>query len=421
MDSRSARPGSLFVAIRGGHAHVAAAVAAGASAVLVSEGSHAGPVVLEAPDTIAALQAIGRANRAAADRCTVVAVTGSSGKTSTKDVLAAICAPQRATVAALEGHNNEIGLPFTLTRIERVTELAICELSMRGAGQIAELAALACPQVAVITNVGEAHLELLGSREAIAAAKAEVLDGVELAVLPADEPLLAAHVPGGLAVVTFGEERSADVRIVERAVRADGMSVVLDVQGTRVAIDSALVGAHHARNLAAAFAVASHLGLDLARCADAAPSISLQRWRSEPHPLPGGGVVVNDAYNANPSATVAALAALAERGSGRLVAVLGPMAELGPSAPAYHRRVGEAARALGFAVIVAVGDGAREYLEGAGDGVAGIVVGDGEALVERLAALVQPGDRVLVKASRSIGLERVAKDLSAALAKVSAT
>jgi UDP-N-acetylmuramoyl-tripeptide--D-alanyl-D-alanine ligase len=424
MDSRRAGRGDLFVAIWGGHAHTGDARAQGCAAVLVDE-AHAGSepdgVVLTAPDTIAALQRIGAANRAAS-AATVVGVTGSSGKTSTKDVLAALIGAGRRTIAADEGHNNEIGLPFTLTRIAADTEVAICEMSMRGPGQITELAELARPEIGVITNVGEAHLELLGSREAIAAAKAELLDHVEIAVVPAGEPLLEPHLRDRQSVITFGEEAGADVRVAARAVAAAGMTVTLAVDGRPLEIETNLSGRHHALNLAAAIGVCRALGLDLEACARAARGVRLQRWRSEEHPLPGGGLAVNDAYNANPSSTEAALASLAERpGSGRLVAVLGAMAELGLDAAALHRRVGAAAAALGYAVVVAVGEPARAYLDGAGDGVECHLVADRDAVVAYLADVLRPGDRVLVKASRSAGLETVAAGIAARLANGAAT
>jgi UDP-N-acetylmuramoyl-tripeptide--D-alanyl-D-alanine ligase len=418
MDSRLVTEGALFVAIRGGHEHTAAARAAGAAAVLVEAGrasTETEGTVLAAADTIAALQAIGAANAAAAGGCTVVGVTGSSGKTSTKDALAALASTQLETIAAAEGHNNEIGLPFTLCRIEPQTEAAICELSMRGPGQIAELAALARPRIGVITNVGEAHLELLGTREAIAAAKAELLAFVELAVVPSGDELLAPYLASATCEVrTFGDGEG-DVRIVSRRPAAAGMALALDVRGTPLELETNLTGRHHALNLAAAFAVCDALRLDLVRCAEAAAEIRLQRWRSEPHALPGGGVVVNDAYNANPSSVEAALAALAEHGSGRLVAVLGVMAELGPASDELHRRVGRTAAALGYAVVVAVGPASRGYLEGAGDDVERHWVANVGELAGELADIVKPGDRVLVKASRSAGLEAVAGGLARAL------
>jgi UDP-N-acetylmuramoyl-tripeptide--D-alanyl-D-alanine ligase len=419
IDSRAAGPGALFVAIRRGHDHVTAAQAAGA-AVLVdasrTDVASGDTAVLAAPDPIAALQAIGAANRAAAARCRVVAVTGSSGKTSTKDILAAMIAPQRVTIAAAEGHNNEIGLPLTLTRITTETEVSICELAMRGPGQIEELALLARPDVGVITNVGEAHLELLGSREAIAAAKAELISHVATIIVPAAEALLASHVAGHGRIVTFGEAETADVRIVGRRGDEAGMTVEIRGAGRPLTVTTNLTGAHQALNIAAAIAVCEALGLDLDACAAAARSIALQRWRGEEHSLGAGGVVVNDAYNANPSSVEAALRALAERGRGRLVAVLGPMAELGPSAEALHRRVGAAAAELGYRVIIAVGEPARAYLDGAGSGVQGHWLENRDDLVAYLGAVVRPDDRVLVKASRAAGLEGVAAGLAARLA-----
>ena len=419
MDSRLAGRGALFVAIRGGHDHTADARAHGCAAVLVDDDHAAAETegtVLSAPDTIAALQTIGAANRAAS-AATVVGVTGSSGKTSTKDVLAALVGAERRTIAAAASHNAEIGLPFTLTRIGADTEVAICEMAMRGPGQIAELAVLARPEIGVITNVGEAHLELLGSREAIAAAKAELLAHVEVAVVPAGEPLLEPHLRDRPMLVTFGEEAGSDVRIAGRSVRPGGMTVSLDVDGHTIAVDTNLTGRHNAFNLAAAMAVCRALGLDLDVCAGAAGQIQLQRWRSEDHPLPGGGVVVNDAYNANPSSVEAALASLAEReGDGRLVAVLGEMAELGPAAAELHQRVGETAASLGYAVLVAVGEPARGYLEGAGPGVEGHLAGDRDEVVSLVAGIVRPGDRVLVKASRSVGMEAVAAGIAGRLA-----
>ncbi len=424
MDSRRAGRGSLFVAIRGGHGHTADAWAQGCAAVLVDEDHAAAEmegVVLTAADTVAALQTIGAANRAAS-AATVVGVTGSSGKTSTKDVLAALVGAERRTIAAEASHNAEIGLPFTLTRIAADTEVAICEMAMRGPGQIAELAGLAHPEIGVITNVGEAHLELLGSREAIAAAKAELLEHVEVAVVPAGEPLLEPHLRDRPMLVTFGEEAGADVRIAGRSLRPGGMTVSLDLDGRTIAVDTNLTGRYNAFNLAAAMAVCRALGLDLDVCAAAAGQIQLQRWRSEDHPLPGGGVVVNDAYNANPSSAEAALASLAEReGTGRLVAVLGEMAELGPSAAELHRRVGETAAALGYAVVVAVGAPARGYIDGAGAAVEGHVAGDRSEVVDLLARILRPGDRVLVKASRSAGLEAIAAGIAERLANGGAT
>jgi UDP-N-acetylmuramoyl-tripeptide--D-alanyl-D-alanine ligase len=422
IDSREVASGDLFVAIRGGHAHTAAARAAGAAAVLVEQARAVREegVVLVAPDTVEALAAIGAVNVRAAARCRVVAITGSSGKTSTKDAAAALVASQRRVVAAREGHNNEIGLPFTLTRIGADTDVAICELAMRAPGEVGYLAALARPSIGVVTNVGEAHIGLLGSREAIGRAKGELLDALPdggVAVVPDDEPLLAPHLRDTLVVVRFGEGADADVRLRALVPLAHGMRTRFDVYGTPLTLESPFAGRHHALNLAAALGVCLALQLDLRACAAASRQIVLQRWRSEDHPLPGGGVVVNDAYNANPSSTEAALAALVLRPGGRVVAVLGEMAELGDHAAELHRRVGAAAARLGVGVLVGVGPLARHYLEGAAGAVEEHWLESRDGLVDYVAPLLRGDDRVLVKASRSVGLEDVAAGLAARLSK----
>jgi UDP-N-acetylmuramoyl-tripeptide--D-alanyl-D-alanine ligase len=422
IDSREVSAGDLFVAIRNGHAHTAAARAAGAVAVLVDEAQALAEegLVLAARDTVEALGAIGAVNVRAAAGCRVVAITGSSGKTSTKDATAALVSSQRHVVAARAGHNNEIGLPFTLTRIGPDTEVAICEVAMRGPGEIAYLAALARPRIGVVTNVGEAHIGRLGSRDAIGRAKGELLDALPdggVAIVPDDEPLLEPHLRDTLVVVRFGESSGADVRLRALVPLAHGMRTRFDVYGTPLTLETPFVGRHHALNLAAALGVCTALQLDLRVCVAAARQIALQRWRSEDHPLPGGGVVVNDAYNANPSSTEAALAALVSRPGGRVVAVLGEMAELGDHAEALHLRVGATAAGLGVGLLVGVGPLARHYLEGAAGAIEEHWLESGADVVDYVAPLLRPDDRVLVKASRSVGLEDVAAGLAARLSK----
>ncbi len=426
IDSRAVRPGALFVAIRGGLAHVGDALRGGAVAALVDEGrlgelpADVGPLVA-APDVIAALQALGAANRDAASGTIVLGVTGSSGKTSTKDVIAGLVAGERRTIAAAEGHNNEIGLPLTLTRIAVDTEVAVCELSMRGPGQVAELARLARPSVGVITNVGTAHIGLLGSRAAIAAAKAELLAALPpggACVVPADEPLLAPFLRDDLVTITFGEGEGATVAILGRTPRADGQDVRLRIAGAERSVATSLRGPHGALNLAAGLAAVLALGLDVERAAARAGTLALQRWRDEEHPLPGGGAAINDAYNANPASVRVALAHAVEqrRPGGRVVLVLGPMAELGDDGHAFHRELGALAGSLGIDVLVAIGEAARGYLEGAADVPDHRFLPDAADAVALLADLVAPGDVVLVKGSRSAALEGVAAGLSARLA-----
>ncbi len=289
---------------------------------------------------------------------------------------------------------------------------------MRGPGQIAALCALARPRVGLITNIGPVHLELLGSLEAIARAKAELLEALPadgVAVLPHDEPLLAPHRRADLETITFGDAAGADVRLTARSPEGDGTRVGYDVRGRRLELWTNLLGRHHAVNLAAALAALEALGLVAADVAPAELEVTLARWRGETHALPGGGAVVNDAWNAGPASMRAALATLSERTvDGRRIAVLGDMGELGPISAAMHREIGAAAAAAGVDVLVAVGDRARGYLDGAGAAVEPHWLPDGREVVALLHGLVRPGDVVLVKASRVVGLEGVAAGLVAA-------
>jgi UDP-N-acetylmuramoyl-tripeptide--D-alanyl-D-alanine ligase len=328
----------------------------------------------------------------------VVGITGSTGKTSTKDILAAFCRPHARTVAAEGGHNNEIGLPLTLTRIEPETEVVICEMGMRGLGQIAELCAVARPDIGIITSIGPVHLELLGTVEHVAEAKAEVVaslpaDGV--AVVP-DEPLLEPFLArDDIEIRRFGPEN------VERFDRVEGGCRVAFALGDRkLELEFPFTARHQAGNAVAALFALEALGLPFP---EGRVEVELSRWRGEESPLPGGGLLINDAYNANPASMRAALEHLAGHG-GRKVAVLGEMAELGPTAPAYHREVGELVRALGIDSVLAVGELARAY--------GGEFARDAEEAVEKVGDVVRPGDVVLVKGSRAVGLEVVAEALT---------
>jgi UDP-N-acetylmuramoyl-tripeptide--D-alanyl-D-alanine ligase len=381
VDSRKVEPGDLFVALGRGVDFLSEALAQGAAATLLPE------------KPFEAMAALGTAVR---DRSSarVVGITGSTGKTSTKDILAALCAPSARTVAAEASYNNEIGVPLTLCRLEPDTEVCILELAMRGFGQIADLCRIARPEIGVVTNVGPAHLELVGSLEGVLRAKGE---------------LVAALPPGGTAIVPeeeFPVEREdiEVVRLMEPGPERDGDRTVVD------GVSFNFTARHQAANAAAALAALEALGLPRPERVD----VDLSRWRGEESPLPGDGVLINDAYNANPISMRAALAYLAERaGSRRRVAILGDMAELGPGAPAFHREIGEAAAHNGVEVLVAVGELARGYL----DGAAGVPVThwypDAVAAVAAADEVVEPGDCVLVKASRALGLEVVAEALAA--------
>ena len=376
IDSRLVEPGDLFVAVGRGVEFLQDACARGAAATLVPA------------DAFAAMAALGAAVR---DRsgARVVGITGSMGKTGTKDILAALCRPSARTVAAEASFNNELGVPLTLCRLEPDTEVCILELAMRGFGQIAELCAIARPEIGAITNIGPVHLELVGDVEGVRRAKAELVEA-----LP----------PGGTAVVPedFAVERD-DIDLVR--VRAPE-AVVEDGRTLLGGVSFGFTARHHAANAAVALAVLDALGLPRPARVD----VPFSRWRGEELPLPGGGLLVNDCYNANPVSMRAALQLLADRADGRRrVAILGDMAELGPSGPRYHREVGAAAAELGVDVLVAIGPLARGYLEG------GVEARWAPTLEEGLAAVrevVEPGDCVLVKASRAMGLEAVVDALA---------
>ena len=376
VDSRRIVPGDLFVAVGQGREFLEDASTRGAAATLVPD------------DAFAALARIGREVR---ERTTarVVAITGSMGKTSTKDILAALCAPSARTIAAEASYNNEIGVPLTLCRLEEDTEVCILELAMRGFGQIAYLSEIARPEIGVVTNIGPVHLELVDSVEGVQRAKGELI-----AALPA----------GGTAIVPedFPVERD-DIEVVRLgAVERE----IVDSRTVVGGVSFNFTADHQAQNAATALAALSALGLPR----PAAVDVGFSRWRGDEGELPGGGLLINDAYNANPVSMRAALAYLAERaGDRRRVAILGDMAELGRTGPAHHREVGEAALELGVEELLAVGELARGYLEG---GVPGRWVANVHEAVRELEEVVQPGDAVLVKASRAVGLEAVAEALT---------
>ena len=378
VDSRRVRPGDLFVAVSGGEAYLEDARSRGAAATLEPDDAHA------------ALAAIGSAVRARSD-ARIVAITGSVGKTSTKDILAALLRPRLRTVAAADGFNNEIGLPLTLCAIEPETEVVVTEMAMRGPGQIRDLARIARPHLGVITSIAPVHLEQLGSLENIARAKAELLEELPagaIAVLPEDAPELEPFVPVGLDVRRFAPP-AAEVRDGHTVVHWHGRDV-----------EFGFAARHQATNAAAALTAAEALRVDPP---DAPVDVAFSRWRSQEAELPGGGLLINDAWNANPVAMRAALAHLLERANGRrTVAILGEMAELGPDAPRYHGEIGREAEAVD--VLLGVGELAKGY------GPTEWVPTAAEA-VDAALYLVQPGDAVLVKGSRSVGLEIVADAL----------
>jgi UDP-N-acetylmuramoyl-tripeptide--D-alanyl-D-alanine ligase len=401
IDSRRVAAGDLFVAVGSGVDYVPEALERGAAAALVPE------------DAFAALAALGGAVRERSS-ARVVAVTGSVGKTTTKDILGALCGPHAPTVVAEGSQNNEIGLPLTLCRIQADTQVVVLEMGMRGLGQIAELCAVARPDVGVVTSIGPVHLELLGTVENVARAKAELIEalpGGGAAVVPSEEALLEPYLRrGDLRVFRFGP--GGDVRLAAFRPAPNGSEIEVEVLGEQLTLDLPIGARHNATNFLAGLAAYVALGFPVAEVAAGGAAIKLSRWRGEEFPLPGGGVLVNDAYNANPVSMAAALDHLAERaGSSRKVAILGEMAELGEGGAAYHRNVGEAATRAGVTVLVAVGSLAAEYLSGARAPTMRWAA-DAQAALAEASTLIEPGDFVLVKGSRSVGLEVVAEGLA---------
>ena len=410
VDSREVAPGDLFVGLGGVHQDgglfTKQALEAGAWGALVKPRYAADAdrgAVLEHADPLAGLQALANAWRRELG-ATVVGITGSTGKTSTKDILAALLGPHRRTVASPLNMNTEIGVPMAILGAPAGTEVLVLELAMRGAGQIAELARIAEPEIGVIVNIGPAHLELLGSLEAVAATKAELLAALPpagTAIIPADEPLLDAHRPAAPRVVTFGP--GGDVSVA--AVSDDG--VELDVFGEPRLLEPGFRSAHLLSDLCAAVAAAESLGVSPAGTID----VELAPLRGERVALAGGVTLINDCYNANPASMAAALADLAtDANAVRRVAVLGDMLELGRAAPAYHETLGEQATDARVLLLVTVGPLAQL----AGEAFLGgehFHAQDAEHAAAIIEPLLQRGDLVLVKGSRGVGLERVARRL----------
>lgn len=401
VDSRRVTGGELFVPVRAardGHGFIVGALDAGAAAYLTAEPPGPGTAVV-VDDTVAALAALGRdARRRLPDR--VVGITGSAGKTSTKDLLAAaLDGPFRPT-ASERSFNNELGVPLTLVNAADETDAAVVEMGARALGHIRALCEVARPTVGVVTNVGMAHTEMLGSLDGVARAKAELIEALPpegTAVLNADDGRVAAMASASAApVVTFGMG-TGDVRAEGLGLDDElrprfrlvspwgGADVHLGVRGT-----------HQAANALAAAAAALALGAPIEAVASGLGRARLSPWRMELLRTASGGMVLNDAYNANPASTEAALRSLAALDARRRVAVLGPMLELGPRSQSEHRRIGDLARSLGIDLVVVAAPGYG------GEGV------DDVAAAAALVGKVNDGDAVLVKGSRAAGLERLA-------------
>ncbi len=411
-DSRAVGPGTLFVALAGerhdGHDYAAAALAGGAAAVLVEEGRGAGlrPRV-EVRDTGAALLALAIQRRREVT-ATVVAITGSTGKTSTKDLLASALGPE--SWASPRSFNNEVGVPLTVLGAPGEARYLVAEVGSRGPGHIAALMPAVRPRVAVITNVGTVHLETFGTTDAIVAGKWELVEALGpdgTAVLPAEDGRLDRPHRG--VRLTFGRSARADVQIVSADLdRAGRPSIELATPAGPLRASLRMAGAHQADNAAAATAAALAAGRDLADIAAGLETATGSPWRMEVHS--GRFTVVNDAYNANPDSTASALRTVAAM-AGRRIAVLGVMAELGPTAAEAHARIGRLAVELGFDPIVVVGE---EPGIAAASGPVAVGVPDAATAVRVVLDRVGAGDVVLVKGSRVAGLEAAALDLAEA-------
>jgi UDP-N-acetylmuramoyl-tripeptide--D-alanyl-D-alanine ligase len=416
IDSREVRRGDLFFALPGertdGGEFAADALSAGAWGVVVDPargrlltraGEGAAGWILAADEPLAALQGLATAWRRELG-CPVVGITGSVGKTSVKDICRAIL-PMRIH-ASRENFNTEIGLPLAICEAPPETEALVLEMAMRGRGQIAELSRIADPDIGTITNIGPVHLELLGTMDAIVEAKAEILGGLResgRAVIPADEEALEPHLHESVVTITFGPGGDVFCRSYE----SDGRSIeaVIGTPDGEETFRFPFGETHNLQNALAAIAIGTALEAPLGEMSQRAPGITFSRLRGELIELPGEILLVNDCYNANPISMRAALEHLASLDAeGRHVAVLGEMLELGEDAEQYHREIGAHARQVGVGPIVGVGELGRDYVPDAW-------APDAQAAVPLAEAMVEPGDAVLIKGSRGVGLELVTDEL----------
>jgi UDP-N-acetylmuramoyl-tripeptide--D-alanyl-D-alanine ligase len=429
IDSRTLEPGACFVALvaeRDGHDFALDAFDRGAVLAVVARGVDTGNdarTLVKVDDTLAALGALGARARNRLTGATVVGITGSAGKTATKDLLAAAAGRTRRTVASPVSFNNEAGLPLTLLSAEVDTEVVVAEMGARAAGNIADLCAIARPHIGVITNIGLAHAGPLGGRAGVAAAKGELLEALPtdgVAVLHADDdhtPAMASRTVARVVRVGLVARPDVDVSVTDITLDEElRPSFRLETPVGALDVLLSVRGEHQVLNAAMATAVAIELGVPLEAIADGLAGATTGAWRMQLTRAEHGVTVLNDAYNASPTSTSAALRSLARLPvPGRRMAVLGEMRELGAEADAAHHDIGRMAVECGVEVLVVVGEDARALGAGARaaghGGVEVIEVSDPAAAVDAIADRAREGDAVLVKASRAIGLERVAAAL----------
>jgi UDP-N-acetylmuramoyl-tripeptide--D-alanyl-D-alanine ligase len=426
IDSRSLVPGDLFVALKGtrdGHAFVKAAFEAGAAAALVARTTPPVPAqvpLLVVEDTQTGLEALGRAGRARS-AATVVAITGSVGKTGTKEALRHVLAQQGATFASTASHNNHWGVPLSLARLPQDARWAVLELGMNHAGEIRALTAQARPHVAVITRIAAAHLANFRDEAAIADAKAEIFEGVEpggTAVIPADGPHASrlhahAHAAGIARIVTFGSAPGADWRLTDWAGDATSSRGTVEHGGDRLSLELPLAGAHQAMNAVAVLAAVAAAGGDPERAAAALATLAAPPGRGVRHRIRVGGgtaLLLDESYNANPASMAAAIAVLGSQ-PGRRIAVLGDMLELGPQGPELHARLAADLMAADAALLFACGAQMRRLYEAVPPDRRGAHVMDSMDLLPYLRASLEPGDVILVKGSLGSRMGPVVKQL----------
>jgi len=425
VDSREAGPGDLFFALAGtrthGHTFLEDAFHRGASAAVVEDASLAAWPIIEVPDTAAALLAMAAHERRASG-ARVVGITGSSGKTITKDLARAALSTTYRVHASPRSFNNQVGLPLTILGAGPGTDVLVCEIGAGVLGEISRLCEVARPDMGIVTNVGLAHVETFGSPRRIRRAKAELVEALPargLAILNADDRVVRRYASRTVAgLLTYGRSIGAMVRAEDVVVGPDGRaSFTLVAQGSRVRVELQAPGEHLVANALAAAACATGMGVPATTCAEAFRHAELSPWRMEVATRPDGVVILNDAYNANPGSMEAALKTARAMAcpQGRAVAVLGHMAQLGRWSSREHRRIGARAAALAFDRLVLVGVEAWGIADGAAR--AGMpesrmaVCRDLDEAVACVSMSVQAGDIVLVKGSRVVGLERLASVL----------
>ena len=421
-DSRTAAPGDLFVALRGphadGHQFVADAIARGAILTVIADAAAARGPALVVTDSLRALGAIAALHRRTL-QTTVIGITGSVGKTTVVALCAKVLDARYTMVRSAESWNAELGVALTLLGLEPQHQVAVIEMAMRGIGQLRELVEMARPRIGAVTNIGDTHLELLGSHENIAAAKAELLEGLPaagVAIVNADEALTARLLRDvRCRVVTFGLSPQASVRATEIAHANGGATFVLHLDGKQGRAYLPLAGSHQVRNALVAAAVGGVMGLGLPEITAGLSRVRVPKMRQQVLTL-GDIVLVDDSYNASPQSMAAAFEVVTQVGKQRRrILALGEMRELGPGSPEFHRCVGQQAAEVSPAFLLAVGPNARGYLDGAASAglpaAAMAQVDRPQDAIPILRRILQPGDIVLIKGSRAIEMERVVEAL----------